>query len=84
MLKDIMEYYPDETFLIADGFDEAIIGVCEDFNSPVRLIYSVQKCLDILVKDMSYEDALEYFNFNVRGSYVGEQTPIWCEDSYLL
>ncbi len=55
MINIITEQYIDETFLKADGFDEAIIGVCEDFNAPVRLIYSVQKCLDILMKDMPYE-----------------------------
>lgn len=29
MLDNIIEKYPDETFLIADGFDKAIIGVEE-------------------------------------------------------
>jgi len=28
------------------------------------------------------EDAYEHFEFNVKGSYVGEQTPIWCEDDF--
>ena len=82
MIDEIIEQYQDETFLKADGFDEAIIGVCEDFNAPLRLIYSVQKCLDILMKDMSYEEALEYFNFNVSGAYVGDKTPIWCWDNF--
>ena len=26
---------------------------------------------------MSLDDAIEYFYFNVEGSFVGEQTPIW-------
>ena len=54
----------------ADGFDE---------NSLI-LIYSMSKCLDILMEDMSDEDALEHFYYNVSGAYVGEQTPIWCND----
>jgi hypothetical protein len=29
---------------------------------------------------MSEEDDMEYFDYNVAGSYVGEQTPIWCLD----
>ena len=49
-------------------------------NDPIRLIYSVKRCLDILEKDMSSEEAMEYFSFNVEGSYVGEQTPVWCWD----
>jgi hypothetical protein len=76
-LESILENYPDETFLKADGFDDAIIGFDE---SSMRLIYSISKCLDILMEDMSDEDALEHFYYNVSGSYVGEQTPIWCND----
>ena len=33
---------------------------------------------------MDEEEAVEYFNFNVKGSYVGEQTPIWCIDDLLF
>lgn len=79
MLDSITELFPDETFLKADGFDDAIIGVDE---SSMRLIYSVKKCIEILCKDMSYEDALEHFEFNVSGSYVGDKTPIWCLDNF--
>ena len=77
MLDKIVEWFPEDEFLIADGFNEAIIGV--DSNT-MRLIYSVSKCIDILSKDMDEEEAVEYFDFNVRGSYVGERTPIWCVD----
>jgi hypothetical protein len=31
---------------------------------------------------MCYEDAVEYFSFNVEGAYVGEKTPIWCQDNF--
>jgi hypothetical protein len=55
MLDYILQTYDVESFLKADGFDEAIIGV--DENS-MRLIYSVSKCIEILRKDMSEEDAL--------------------------
>lgn len=47
----------------------------------MRLIYSVSKCIEILSKDMSEEDAVEYFNFNVSSAYLGEKTPIWCLDN---
>ena len=78
VLNEIIEQYEDETFLKADGFDEAIIGVDEN---TMRLIYSVTKCIEILMRDMSAEDAMEYFSFNVSGGYVGEKTPIWCVDN---
>lgn len=84
MLAEILEYYPDETFLKADGFDDAVIGV--EIAEPMRLIYSVKKVIETLITEdeMSLEDALEHFEFNIRGSYVGEQTPIWCDDMYEL
>ena len=80
MLEDILERYEEEEFLIADGFDDAIIGVDE---SSMRLIYSVFKCLEILQgDDMTFDEALEFFNYNVSGTYMGEKTPIWCLDFY--
>lgn len=79
MLDRILEAMPDEMLLKADGFDEAVIGID---SSSMRLIYSVTKCIEILMRDMSEEDALDHFSFNVSGSYVGEQTPIWCEDFF--
>ena len=79
MINQIRDDY--DSILSADGFDDAVIGVATDFTEP-RLIYSVYKCLEILKKDMSEVDAMEYFTFNVSGAYVGEQTPIWCWDLY--
>lgn len=77
MIDAILEKYDEETFLKADVFDKAIIGVDE---TSMRLIYSVKICIEILMSEMSEEDALEYFNFNVNSAYVGEKTPIWCQD----
>jgi hypothetical protein len=78
-VDEIVEMYSDESFLTADGFDEAIIGVDE---SSMRLVYSVTKCLEILqAQGMDETDALEYFSYNVSGAYMGEKTPIWCNDN---
>lgn len=64
--------------MVADGYDKAVIGVDE---KSLRLIYSVSKCLSILEETMTPEEANEWFNYNVEGSYMGEQTPIWCHDN---
>jgi hypothetical protein len=83
ILEQIIDRYPDESFLKEDGFDEAIIGVDE---ASMRLVYSVSKCISIIEFDqnMTRTEAIEYFEFNVRGAYVGEKTPIWCEDNFDL
>jgi hypothetical protein len=80
MLKDIIASFEDEELLTADGFDEAVIGI--DTNS-MRIIYSTQKCVDILVKQgMDENEATEYFEFNVSGAYMGDRTPIWSYDTF--
>ena len=87
-LDIILAHYPEEEFLKVDGFDEAIIGIQ---MSDMRLIYSVSLCIDKLLKDfsippghvLSLDEALDYFEYNVRGAYMGEKTPIWCEDYFI-
>ena len=79
LLENILEYYSDEELMTADGFDDAVIGI--DVNS-TRIIYSVKRCIEILcVRDeMDLDEAIEFFEYNVSGSYHGPKTPIWCED----
>jgi chorismate mutase len=79
MLDKIIEWFPEEEILKADGFDNAIIGIDD---TSMRLIYSVNKCIEILVSEenLNEEDALDHFYYNVKGSWVGEKTPIWCTD----
>lgn len=56
LLNRILEVHPDEDIKkTEDQFDEAVIGVCTDFNAPVRLIYSVKKYIEILAKEMGGE-----------------------------
>jgi len=63
--------------LFADGFDDAIIGYAKRCGQPALVAYDVEKCISILQRDMSYEEAVEYFDFNVAGAWVGEHTPLF-------
>lgn len=74
----INENYPDTEILVANGYDEAFIGVANQFDR-VMAVYDRQKCIEILMRDMCEEDAHEYFEFNVVGAYVGENTPAFIE-----
>jgi len=81
-MKDkIIEYYCDRELVFADGFDDAIIGVC---SQTFRVVYSVERCIEILMSDGTtrYDEAMDYFTFNVSGAYIGEQTPIWCDTDF--
>jgi hypothetical protein len=75
VLNKIIDAYPYEEFLKADGLDEAVIGIEED---EMRLVYSVDKCIEIfMTHGMEYDEALEFFDYNVRGAWMGDKTPIW-------
>lgn len=77
--EELWEQLADNECLLADGFNEAVIGITFGINTTA--VYSVSKVLDILVEEgMSMEDAIEHFEYNVAGSYVGEKTPMWVYD----
>tara|TARA_R100000306_G_C4284060_1_gene96616 strand:+ start:150 stop:371 length:222 start_codon:yes stop_codon:yes gene_type:complete len=65
--------------LKADGFNKAIVGVGRRCGQPDLLVYDVHECINILIErdGMTEEQAMEYFDFNVVGSWVGESTPIF-------
>lgn len=77
-IKDILAEHNSEA-LLADGFEDALIGVADVFNRPPLAVYNRDKCLDILMNrdGMTDEEAEEFFTYNVSGSWVGEHTPIY-------
>lgn len=85
----LFESNPEALFL--DGFDDAILGIAERTNLGPIVAYDEQKIIDILteqmepeVDDLIDEDeshvkigmAFEYYNYNIKGAWVGENTPI--------
>jgi hypothetical protein len=69
-----------QSTLLADGLEEAFLGLGYQFNKPLA-IYSKSKTLDALMAEgMDEEQAQEYFSYNIAGAYVGEQTPVFLED----
>ena len=76
-VEAILESFPDEEFIFFDGFEAAILGVCETFTKPPRVLYDYRKCVEILVErdGMDEEEAEEFMSFNVTGAWVGESTP---------
>jgi len=80
--KMIADQYPDTDLLFMDEkeFDEAIIGVCEGISvqhNP-KVAYDYDKVIDANMKmGMSYDEAVEFFDFNQGGAYMGENTPVF-------
>lgn len=64
----------DQEIQLADGYEDAFVGIATQFNRTFA-VYDRSKCIDILTKEMSHDEAEEYFQFNVEGAWVGENTP---------
>jgi|TARA_R110000824_G_scaffold5299_3_gene24577 hypothetical protein len=76
-IEEIIDINPEA--MMADGFDEAILGMCIQFGSEPIVAYDYEKCIQILMKrdDMNKADALDFMEFNVIGAYVGLNTPVF-------
>jgi hypothetical protein len=80
---DLMEEFLEEVACVNSeaqyptDLKEAIIGTVERFGMSTLILLDKEKCLEIFMErdGMSPEEAQEYFDFNVIGSWVGEGTP---------
>jgi len=63
--------------LVMDGFDDCIVGVGQRFND-YFVVYDYRKVIDKLMDDgMSYEEAVEFHEYNQVGAWVGPRTPVF-------
>jgi|TARA_Y100000034_G_C6725185_1_gene320964 hypothetical protein len=86
------ENWPDEEILLfggedGDPYDKGLIGIgFQQHKGPVA-VYDREKCIEALAKEFTenatggedadpYVDAVEWFDFNTAGAWVGGQTPI--------
>jgi hypothetical protein len=65
--------------LLADGFEDALVGVAERCGQPILAVYDAVQCIEILMKrdGMDYEEAEEFFTFNTLGAWAGDHTPLF-------
>ena len=68
-----------DRMLKADGFDDAVVGIGYRCGQEHLLVYDVEKGVNILMTrdGMTLEEAEDFFEFNVAGSWAGSGTPIW-------
>jgi len=100
-----MSFIEDIEAWKADGFDNAIVGVGQQFTEGGLVyiyIYSKKAMLDIIADDIvkeinnrvntsdeeraelakdAWEQALEYFEYNIAGAYIGRGMPVFLEDT---
>ena len=78
---------PDGT-KIYDEYKNAFLGMAEKSDGSKMVVYSTEKCIEILAKDMespedaeehedAYSMAVEYFYYNTVVAWFGEETPMF-------
>ena len=78
--KWINENWQDESLLMLDGMDDAIVGVVSGIDIQPKVVYDREKIIEILMThDMTYEEAVEFMDFNITGAYMGESTPVFLD-----
>jgi hypothetical protein len=65
--------------LMADGFEDAFLGVAVRCSQPPLAVYDGRRCIEIIMErdGASEEDATECFEFNTVGAWAGERTPLY-------
>jgi len=78
-IKEINEYAEEmeEKLILWDIYEDAIIGLADRFGMNTSVAYDYNKIIKILMEDMSYEEAVEHFDVNVIGGWVGDSTPVF-------
>lgn len=68
----------DPEILLADGLDEAFLGICERMGQEPVAAYDQNKCISIFMEQgMTEEEAEEFFEYNTIGAWVGDRTPVF-------
>lgn len=67
-----------EDALVMDGYNDCVIGVLERFGMENIVLYDKEKVISKIM-DLSlggtYEEAVEYYEYNQLGAWVGDKTP---------
>ena len=74
--------FESEMLFLGNGgeFDEAFVGVCQQFGRPPIALYDRQKILDIFIAEgLTEEEAVAHFEFNIIGAWVGDFTPAFVD-----
>ena len=78
-IHEMCEAYGDEGVIILDGFESAFIGIVENGQGIPRACYDCSEVIEHLATAMSYEEAVEYYEFNVNGACMGDNSPMFID-----
>ena len=67
-----------EGMLFADGYDDAFIGLGWRFHDGHVAVYDRERIMEMLMEGgSSFDEAMEHFETNIIGGWVGEFTPMF-------
>lgn len=69
----------EEEALLADGLEDAYLGMTANTTHPHVAVYDLEECVQILMRrdGMTHEEASEFLEFNTVCAYVGPHTPLY-------
>ena len=77
----IQENYDNVPLLFMDPseiYDESIVGTIEGAGINTAIAYDYEKVINANIEQgMTEDEAVEYFEFNQIGAYVGKHTPVF-------
>lgn len=78
LLEKLADLNPEAA--LADGFEDALIGIAHRFGEDPVAVYDRDKCIRILMErdEMTEEDAIDHFEYNVIGTGI-PHAPIFAE-----
>lgn len=73
---DDLSKYNNEMLFLNDYSANSLVGLLFKHETNIVAVYDDYLCVQSLIEEgMEEEEAIEYFEYNTRGSYVGENTP---------
>lgn len=70
----------DGVLMFMDGFDDCIAGLVHRFGAEAVVCYDRDKVIAKIVgQGSTEEEAMEWYDYNMIGSWVGESTPCFLE-----
>lgn len=67
--------FPDEDILLADGFDDELLGVAQRYDQTIAVYDQEAVVAKLQSQGMTYDEAIDYYGYNIVGSWMGEGTP---------
>lgn len=83
-MNDLLDQLADAEAMLLEPqefFNKALIGIAQRADGIIVAAYDSEKCIAALREqnNWDYDEAQEWFEFNVQGGYVGPHSPMFVD-----